>query len=166
MKLTNDQWEIVGPLISKYDPDPEGKGRPRTPSREVLNGVLWVCKTGARWRDLPSDYPPYQTCHRRFQKWNKSNLWMSILVSLGLDLKRRGKIDIHEAYMDGSFAAAKKGALMLARLSGVREPRSWQSQTTMVFLSPFPHTRQAHMKLRLLKKHYHDALSEINRRGL
>lgn len=67
MKLTDSQWSIIMPFfeppVSEVKP-----GRPRTPSREVLNGILWVLKTGARWRDLPSQYPPYQTCHRRFQE--------------------------------------------------------------------------------------------------
>jgi transposase len=35
----------------------------------VLNGVFWVLGTGAQWRELPEKYPPYQTCHRRFQQW-------------------------------------------------------------------------------------------------
>jgi len=35
----------------------------------VLNGILWVLRTGAPWHDLPERYPSYQTCHRRFQQW-------------------------------------------------------------------------------------------------
>ncbi|WP_448518267.1 transposase, partial [Rhodoflexus sp.] len=32
-------------------------------------GILWVLRTGAAWKDLPDRYPPYQTCHRRYQQW-------------------------------------------------------------------------------------------------
>jgi len=57
--LTDEQWEILEPLI----PDPprreDGKGRPWRDPRDVLNGILWVLRTGAPWRDLPERYPPY-----------------------------------------------------------------------------------------------------------
>ena len=68
MDLTNEQWEVLQPLI----PDPvrqaDGRDRPWRDSRDVLNGLLWVLRTGALWRDLPERYPPYHTCHRRFQR--------------------------------------------------------------------------------------------------
>ena len=68
MDLTDAQWEVLKPLI----PDPprreDGRGRPWRDPRDVLNGILWVLRTGAPWHDLPECYPPYQTCHRRFQK--------------------------------------------------------------------------------------------------
>jgi len=48
-----------------------GEGRHKTHAA-VLNGVLWILRTGAQWRELPKKYPPYQTCHRRFQRWVRS----------------------------------------------------------------------------------------------
>ncbi len=45
-------------------------------TREVLNGVLWVLGSGAPWHDLPEHYPPYQTCHRRFQGWCATASWV------------------------------------------------------------------------------------------
>ena len=76
------------------------------------------------WKDLPEKYPPYQTCHRRFQEWVKAGVWEKLLTSLAIDLKKRGKIDLAETFIDGSFAAAKKGAVVLEKLSGARVPRS------------------------------------------
>lgn len=67
MKLTDLQWNLIAPLFETATPEPK-VGRPATPAREVLNGVLWILRTGARWKDLPREYPPYQTCHRRFQR--------------------------------------------------------------------------------------------------
>jgi transposase len=55
---------ILQPILRK-----DGRGRPWRDTCAVLNGVLWVLGTGAQWRELPSKYPPYQTCHRRFQQW-------------------------------------------------------------------------------------------------
>ncbi len=59
-----------------------------------------------------------------------------ILQALAEDLRERGGLDLSEAFIDGSFARAKKGALSLATLGSAGAPRSWQSQTAMVFLSP------------------------------
>lgn len=158
MELATTQWKLVEPIIRKALPIKEVSGRPRQDDRNILNGILWICRTGAPWKDLPGRYPPYQTCHRRFQEWVKEGIWIKILTKLAVDLKRRGKIDLAEAYMDGSFSAAKKGALELGKPSEARVPRSWQLQTAMVFLSPFPHMKQIPMRLNLLKKQYQAAL--------
>ena len=73
-----------------------------------MNGVLWVLRTGAPWHDLPSRYPPYQTCHRRFQLWQRSGRLDRLLQRLAEDLRDRGKIDLSEAFVDATFASAKK----------------------------------------------------------
>src|SRR5215217_8138361 len=71
MDLTDKQWSMVEPLIPKPHRRPDGRGRPWRDPREVLNAVLWILRTGAPWRVLPHRYPPYQTCHRRFQRWRR-----------------------------------------------------------------------------------------------
>jgi transposase len=129
MNLTQQQWELIEPIIIESRPVKQISGRPRQDDREILNGILWICRTGAHWKDLPEKYPPYQTCHRRFQEWVKAEVWISILSNLAVDLKTRGKMDLAETFIDGSFAAAKKGAAELAKPSGARVPRSWQLQT-------------------------------------
>ena len=102
----------------------------------VLNGVLWVLRTGAPWADLPSRYPPYQTCHRRFRLWQRSGRLDRLLERLAADLRDRGKIDLTEAFVDATFAGAKKGALRSVQRAVARAPKSWRSATAMVFLSP------------------------------
>jgi transposase len=67
--LTDEQWDILSPILEP--PTRRGRGRPWRNARAVLNGVLWVLRTGAPWHDLPDRYPPYQTCHRRFQQWRR-----------------------------------------------------------------------------------------------
>ena len=101
----------------------------------MLNGVLWVLRTGAPWQDLPKRYPPYQTCHRWFQQWQQDGTLVEVLRALVADLRDRGKVDLRESFIDGSFAGAKKGALELVKRSAEKGPRSWQLQTAMVFLS-------------------------------
>jgi hypothetical protein len=95
-----------------------------------------VLRTGAPWKDLPPRYPPHQTCHRWFQSWVRQGVFKQILTELGEDLYRRGAIDIRETFIDGSFTPAKKGVILSALQSVAKGPRSWQSQTLLVFLSP------------------------------
>ncbi|MFO0378246.1 MAG: transposase, partial [Cyclobacteriaceae bacterium] len=114
--------------------------------REVLNGILWICRTGAQWNEMPDKYPPYQTCHRYFQNWVKAGVWEKLLWEIARDLRDRGKVDITECFIDGTFASAKKGGFLLEKLRKARVPRSWQSQTLLAFLSPYGPPQQAPMK--------------------
>jgi len=136
MELTNEQWTRLEPLIPPPQRKNDGRGRPRKNPRDVLNGILWVLRTGAPWKDLPPRYPPHQTCHRWFQTWAKQGIFKQILTELGEDLYQRGAIDIRETFIDGSFTPAKKGVILSALQSVEKGPRSWQSQTLLVFLSP------------------------------
>ena len=99
----------------------------------MLNGILWVLRTGAPWADLPERYPSYQTYDRRFQQWVRSGRMRGILEALALDLKARGALDVKEAFIDGSFGPAKKGAPRSVRQDEEREPKSRLSQTAMGF---------------------------------
>ena len=87
MDLTDEQWEIVRRFIPVVPRHADGRGRPRIADRDVLNGVLWIMRTGAPWHDLLDRYPSYQTCHRRFQEWVRSGAFERILVALATDLR-------------------------------------------------------------------------------
>ena len=137
MKLKEKQWEFIQPVFKKYRVKNK-LGRPPTDTREVLQGILWILKTGARWKDLPREYPSYQTCHRRFQEWVRSGMFEKVLVALAIDLRDRGELDLSECFIDGTFVIAKKGAKGWERPSGAKVRSSWQWQTALVFLSPYP----------------------------
>jgi len=145
MDLTDAQWEILQPVFAERR-RADGRGRPWRDAREVLNGVLWILRTGAQWQDLPDRYPPYQTCHRRFQQWQRDGRFEVILQTLAADLVQRGGIDLSEGSIDASFSGAKKGALELVKQSAAKGARSWQLQTAMVFLSPCTWPALHHMK--------------------
>jgi transposase len=81
----------------------------------VLNGILWILRTGAPWADLPEGYPSFQTCHRRFQQWVRSGVMKEILEALASHLKLRGAIDVREAFIDASFVPAKKGGFKVGK---------------------------------------------------
>lgn len=132
MELTNEQWNRIEPIITAAAPIKDPRGRKPRNAREVLDGILWILRTGAPWKDLPARYPPYQTCHRRFQQWVRQGVFRLIAMELVQDLAERGKIDITEAFIDGTFVPAKKGVLLLARQSAAKAPRSWPSQTLLV----------------------------------
>ncbi len=141
MDLTAAQWAILEPLLPKPRLRRDRRGRPWRDPRDVLNGVLWILRTGAPWKDLPARYPSYQTCHRRFQRWVDNGTLKRVLKALAQDLYARGGLDLSETFIDGSFASAKKKGATSARRSAARGPRSWPLQTALVFLSPLPSPR-------------------------
>ena len=136
MDLTDAQWTRLAPVVPKPKTRPDGRGRPWRDPRDVLNGILWVLRTGAPWKDLPDRYPPYQTCHRRFQLWARGGALARILHHLARELAAAGGYDFSEAFIDATFAGAKKGAPLSDSPARGKAPRSWQSQTVLVFLSP------------------------------
>lgn len=135
MHLTDEQWALVCPHIPG-SPRKDGRGRPRCDDREILNGILWILRTGAQWADLPDRFPPYQTCHRRFQEWVKNKIFFKILTVLAQDMESRGKIKVQECFVDGTFASAKKGGLWWAKPSAAKARRSWPLEIKTVFQSP------------------------------
>jgi transposase len=135
-ELTDEQWTIIQPLIPEPPRRPDGRGRPWRDARAVLNGILWILRSGARWQDLPERFPPYQTCHRRFQQWVRDGTLRSILEALAADLRERGELDCRACFIDATFVVAKKGALEWERPSGARVRSSWRWQTALVCLSP------------------------------
>jgi transposase len=135
--LTDVQWEQVRPLVEfGQRRRADNRGRPWREARPLLNGMLWVLRTGAPWHDLPARYGPYQTCHRRFQQWQRAGVLEGILWALAEDLLARGQLGLGETFIDASFMGAKKGAIALVERSSAKGASSWQSQTAMVFLSP------------------------------
>jgi transposase len=135
-ELTDEQWLLVEPVL-RGARRADNRGRPWHDTRAVLNGVLWVLGTGAQWRELPDKYPPFQTCHRRFQQWVRSGKLEEALKRLAARLYEQGKLDLDEAFVDATFASAKKGALLSAPPAAARAPRSSLSPLVTVFLSPY-----------------------------
>jgi transposase len=138
MRLNKGQWSLLEPLIPRPRVREDKKGRPRVDSKSILEGILWVLKSGARWRDLPKDYPSYQTCHRRFQSWVRAGLMENILQTLVRHLEKEGVIDLTETYIDGSYVDAKKKVKKPGEVIGAWELKSWQLQTVSLFQSPYP----------------------------
>jgi transposase len=80
--LSDEEWQMVAPLLPELRPRSELRGRPLANTRAVLNGVLWVMYSGASWSTMPRKYPSYQTCHRRFKAWHESGVLLRIMTEL------------------------------------------------------------------------------------
>lgn len=110
IELTDAQWAVLEPLI----PAQGRMGRPRADDRKVLNGILWVLRNGARWEEVPRRYAHPSTCWRRLRRWQEDGTWERIWQRLLTLLDGQGRLTLERAYLDGSFAPAKKGAMALA----------------------------------------------------
>jgi Putative transposase of IS4/5 family (DUF4096) len=99
--------------------------------KKIFEGVLWILKTGAQWSELPRKYGAYQTAHRRYQEWVRRDVFEEALRMLAEDLEKRGKIDLKDCFIDGTFASAKKGGSLLARRNAERAVKSWPLQTKL-----------------------------------
>lgn len=136
-ELTKEQWEVVEGFIPKPPVRKDGKGRPRRDDRGVLEGIIWVLRTGAPWMDIPERFPSYSTCYRRFREWSKAGVLRHILEALVEHLYDVGEINLEECFVDATFVGAKKGVPRSVKRVLARGPRSWQCRTLMVFQSPY-----------------------------
>ena len=131
--LTDAQWEKIEPLLPRPRKRPRG-GRPPAANRRVLEGILWILRSGARWQDLPSEFPSPSTCWRRLRDWEEQGVWLGIWRTFLAELNERQQLNWSESFLDGSFAPAKKGAPQSARPSGARGRSGWWWSTAAVFL--------------------------------
>jgi transposase len=108
-RLTAEQWAKIEPLL----PSRSSKGgRPPKPHRQVVEAILWVLRTGAPWRDLPSAYGPWESVYTRFSRWSESGVLARLFKALALERDDEGFLidaTIVRAHQDAS-GAAKKGA--------------------------------------------------------
>ncbi len=152
MDLTDEQRAVIEPLIPEEERHLSGTGRPWRAAREVMNGILWILRTGPRWQDLPDRYLSYQTCHRRFRQWVASGVFDHMLQAIADGLLQRGQLDLSECFIDGTFVVAKTGAATWERPSGARVRKPWHLQTALAFLSPSTLNLLHHMKSPLLHR--------------
>ncbi len=112
--LTDEQWERIRPLLPPQKPR---TGRPNKDHRIVVNAILWIDRTGAPWRDLPSEYGPWRSVATRFYRWVRAGVWDRVLGELQRRADAQGELDWQLHHVDGSVvrahqhaAGAKKGA--------------------------------------------------------
>jgi transposase len=111
--LTDKQWQGIAPLLPPQKPR---IGRPANDHRTVVDGIRWILRTGAPWRDLPERYGKWQTVANRFYRWQKAGIWDRLFADILRQADMAGQIDWTVHYVDGTVvrahqhaAGAKKG---------------------------------------------------------
>ncbi len=131
-ELTDEQWERLQPLL----PQKAQTGRPATDHRQIINGILWILRTGAPWRDLPERYGPWPTVASRFYSWRKLGLWDHIFAQVQTQADDAGRIDWRIHYVDGTVvrahqhAAGAKGGILLRKRSATARAASRPRSTS------------------------------------
>ena len=107
-ELTDDEFALIAPLLP---PERSGKrGHPYQSHRQVLNGVFWVLRSGAPWRDVPERYGPWTTVYDRFRRWRDDGTWQRIVNALQARARKLGRVDFAFSALDGSVVRAHKHA--------------------------------------------------------
>ena len=97
-EISNCEWERIKDQLPA---ERTGKrGRPAKNNRIMLNGMLWIARTGAQWREIPECYGPWQSVYARFRKWQKDGVWEEIFHTLSSDA------DIENLSIDSTMAKA------------------------------------------------------------
>ena len=89
-ELTDAQWGKLRPLLPPQKPR---TGRPANDHRAVLDGILWILRTGSPWRSLPGRYGSWKTVSSRFYRWQKAGVWDRVLSALQRRADAEGRLD-------------------------------------------------------------------------
>src|ERR1700739_917099 len=77
--IKDEDWARIEPLFPKKQTK---RGRLSIDNRMMIEGILWVLRTGAPWRDMPETFPPWQSVYTRFRRWSQQGLWDVIWENL------------------------------------------------------------------------------------
>jgi putative transposase len=100
-ELTDTQWNLIKDHLPGKRSDP---GRTATDNRRFVDGVLWLARTGAPWRDLPERYGQWNSAFQRYSRWSKRGVWQRILEALG------GDVDLEHLLLDSTTVRAHQHA--------------------------------------------------------
>ena len=106
-EVTDEEWQLVDEYVTR---PAAATGRPRRDARQMLNGVMWVLRTGAPWRDLPERFGPWETVYYYFNLWRADGTYDRVLSALQIRLDRDGHIDWDLWCIDGSNVRAARAA--------------------------------------------------------
>ena len=114
--LTDRQWRRLEPLLPPQRPR---TGRPNDDHRRIVNGILWVLRTGAPWRDLPERYGPVGTVSSRFYRWRGAGVWDRALAALQAAADAKGRIDRDLHFVGATIVRAHQHAAGARRTGAV-----------------------------------------------
>jgi transposase len=105
--LSDQHWSRLVSILPAQKPP---TGHPNNDQRPLINGLLWINRTGAPWRDLPERYGKWTTISRRFYRWQKAGIWQRILDTLQSQAHRQGHLDWEIQYGDDTVVRAHQHA--------------------------------------------------------
>jgi transposase len=106
-ELSDAQWAKLAPLLPPQRPR---MGRPPKDHRRIVEAIVWLDRTGAPWRDLPSECGPWETVASRFYRWRRRGVWDWFLACWQADADARGELDWLVHFVDGSVVRAHQHA--------------------------------------------------------
>jgi transposase len=107
--VTDELWELVEPILPRHEPSPKG-GKPRTPDRVCLTGILFVLKTGIQWEDFPHEMGCCgMTLWNRLDEWRRAGVWDRLHRLLLDRLRGADRIDFSRVVVDSSHVRALAG---------------------------------------------------------
>jgi transposase len=107
-ELSDLNWTKLQPLLPPERA--KKRGHPWSPHRRIVNGMLWVARTGAPGRDLPRRYGPWKTVYDRFRRWQRNGLWTQILQALQAQEDAAGRLHWDEGSADSTIVRAHQHA--------------------------------------------------------
>ena len=85
-ELTESEWNRIKDMLPPEHPKKGKRGRPaKCDNRSAMNGILWIARGGAPWRELPERYGPWQTVYSRFRKWRDMGVFEAVFQALSID---------------------------------------------------------------------------------
>lgn len=116
--LSDEQWSRLEPLL------PQGqRGRLAHDRRRIVNGIIWLDKTGVPWRDLPERFGPWRTVASQYYRWLHAGVWDQVLAVVQEQEDHRGHLDWQTHYVDGTVIRAHQHAAGARRAKGGRHSK-------------------------------------------
>jgi transposase len=133
MVLTDEQWGLIQYLIPPT-PQPVIRGMPFLDRRAVLDGILWKLIERRPWKDLPPEFPSWQTCASYYRHWTRLGVMDLVYLALYTDLAKRGRLCLAEALRDGTISITCNQAGVRLQVPASLQG-SWQLATARLLLS-------------------------------
>ena len=140
--LSDEQWRLIEGLLPK-----QKRGGKWNDHRLMFNGIMWILRTGAPWRDLPERYGKWASVYHRFNRWRRDGTFDRVLKALRIRLDKEGHIDWDLWCVDGSNVRASRSAAGASKKAkNPRETTRWaareaggdQSSTWSLTVTAFP----------------------------
>ena len=77
--LSDEEWRLIEHY---FQPQDRRGAAPKHAKRDIVNAILYINGTGAKWRMLPKDFPPWQTVYDHYNNWNRRRVWQAALYDL------------------------------------------------------------------------------------